>query len=258
MSHEQFEDVVKVFLETMQRFPETGVQVGCGSASLKQVFRRVRIALDHGCTNIQLPLPGWLVLTDDEVVSFYSAVAKEFPQVRIIVYDNPSSGRKIGVELWPRLLTEVQAIQGAKMSKIDIELMNAIRSARPDFAFFAVESNFLQAWPLGVRSMTAWITYCAPKIINPLWQALKEDRPEEVRQGSELVEKLAQIKTPVRPFGYRAGIIDRLMGLASGFLHPTFRHVLKPWRSIDPEHIKLVREKIVEQLGSQYLVVLER
>jgi 4-hydroxy-tetrahydrodipicolinate synthase len=253
MDDSQFANVVKTFAETMEEITNVGVQVGCGASSLHQVCHRIRVATDHGFSTIQLPLPGWMTLTDDEVLSFYSDVTDQFPNVQIIVYDNPSSGRNIGPDLWPRLLASVPSVRGAKMGKLDKSTYEIIRAARSDFFFLGVESNFLKVWPLGVRSMAAWITYSMPSLIIPLWHSLEKNDVEAIRKASEKVEKLAIIKDSVRSFGYRGGIIDRLMGLATGFLEPAFHRVLKPWRSIDPTHVAFVRKRIGEEIGSEYL-----
>ena len=67
------------------------------------------------------------------------------------------------------------------------------------------------------------------------------------------VNILRELKGEIRHKGYRAGIVDRLMGLASGFLEPEFARVLAPWRSVAPDDIAWMRDQIVKRLGKSYL-----
>jgi hypothetical protein len=67
------------------------------------------------------------------------------------------------------------------------------------------------------------------------------------------VQVLHEIKAEIRPKGYRAGIVDRLMGLASGFLEPVFMRVLAPWRSVDAKDVAWMRLQVSERLGKEHL-----
>jgi dihydrodipicolinate synthase/N-acetylneuraminate lyase len=249
----QFGAVVETPAAAMAEHPELGLQIGCGGFSLRQVCERIAVARSNGCSCIQLSLPGWLPLTDDEILDFYTAIVDRFPEITLCVYDNQASGRSIGSELWPRLAAAIPAIAGAKVTKADPELPALIRAVRPDFRFFAVESTFLEMWGSGIDGVTAWVSYALPEAIGRLWVALQSGDTAEISAGRQIIDALHEIKVPFRARGYRAGIVDRMMGLATGFLEPVFARVLRPWRSVDPADVALARARIVERLGPQYL-----
>ena len=254
MVETQYRAVVETFAEAMGDHPGTGLQIGCGGFSLRQVCDRVRVAMAQGCTDVQLPLPGWLPLQDDEALSFFKAVIDRFPAIRVYVYDNPHSGRPIGADLWPKLLGQVPAIVGAKLTRADASLVRDLLSIRPDFNILGGETNIISLWPHGVRSLAAWISYAFPKLIREIWDALDRDDREGIALGARKLDIIhSEIKGPLGALGYRDGMMDRLVGVASGFLDPVYCRVLRPWRSVDPAHVSVVREKIVSRLGEDYL-----
>lgn len=254
MSETQFADVVETYAAAMRDHPQLGVQVGCGGFSLRQVLDRVSIVDASGLSNIQLPLPGWEPLNDAEVLAFFSAIVDRFPDVDICVYDNPASGRVIGAELWQQLVTAVPAVSGAKFIGLNPDLAQSIRGANPTFNFLGTEENIVDLWPHGVRSIAAWISYAFPAVLNELWQALGNGDASTFAVVAQKMDIISErLKEPMRPMGYRGGLIDRLMGLGSGFLEPVYGRVLPPWQSIDPQHVKRVRDNIAAHLGGDYL-----
>lgn len=253
MDLDQFRDAVDTFMGEVRRHPGLGHQVGCGAFSQRQVFKRIEIALANGVEAVQINLPGWVPLTDDEILVFYGSINERFPDLAIIVYDNRACGRNIGVELWPRLVERVPAIVGGKMPYDTPEIVTAIRAVRPEFMFFAVETTLAAMAPHGIDGVTAWISYSFPGIIGDLWSAAEAGNWDEFKERLKTTRILDEIKTEIRPKGYRAGRMDRLMGLASGFLEPVFSRVLSPWEDVDQEDVIWVRAQIVERLGEEFL-----
>ena len=253
MGEAQFRDVVETFVGEMRNHPGVGAQVGCGGFSWRQVRDRVQVSVDTGCMDIQLPLPGWMPLQDDEVLGFFAAVTDHAPGVRIYIYDNIQSGRLIGEAMWPRLLERFPNIAGAKLTDPTPDLVRAIIHARPEFNILGSETSIIELWSHGARSVAAWISYAFPALINDLWRALERNDAAGIAGGGQILDIIhGQIKDPMRPRGYREGIMDRLMGVASGFLEPVFCRALKPWRSVKPEDVALARAMIEEHLGHEH------
>ncbi len=254
MTEDQFLDVAETFMKVMKRHPDFPVQIGCGGPSLSHVLDRIDVAVSVGCSVVQVPLPGWLPLTDEEVVFYYDAMIKAHPDVQICVYDTAAAGRTIGSDVWMRLLGLFPQITGAKITTIDAELVRRIRNVRPEFVLLGGEDNLADLWSNGVRSMAAWISYAFPSIITDLFHELKEGMTDNIAAGKRrLLIIKNDIKGPARLQGYRDGMMDRLMGLASGFLEPVYQRVLDPWKSIDPKDVEAARGRIVEFLGEEYL-----
>ena len=84
--------------------------------------------------------------------------------------------------------------------------------------------------------------------------ALRRTVDRCIRTGAARMTVIdTDIKGPLRELGYRKGSMDRLMGMATGFLEPVYQRLLLPWRSVRPEHVALAREKVVQHLGEGHL-----
>ena len=253
MDLDQFRDAVETFMGEVRNNPGLGHQVGCGAFSQRQVFERIEIALTNGVEAVQINLPGWVPLTDDEILAFYGAVNERFPDLAIVIYDSRACGRNIGPELWPRLVARVPTIVGGKMPYDTPDILTAIRAVSPEFKFFAVEPTLEAMAHHGIDGVTAWISYSFPEIGGDLWDAVEAQNWGVFKERLETTRILHEIKTEIRPKGYRAGRMDRLMGLASGFLEPVFARVLSPWQNVDQDDVDWVRAQIVERLGVGFL-----
>jgi len=253
MDLDQFRDAVETFMGEVRRHSGLGHQVGCGAFSQRQVFKRIEIARENGVEAVQINLPGWVPLTDDEIFGFYGAIGERFQDLAIVIYDNRACGRNIGLELWPRLVARVPTIVGGKMPYDTPDILTAIRAVRPEFKFFAVEPTLKAMAPHGIDGVTAWISYSFPEIGGDLWDAVEEGDWTAFKERLETTRILHELKTEIRPKGYRAGRMDRLMGLASGFLEPVFARVLSPWQNVVQDDVDWVRAQIVERLGEGFL-----
>jgi len=151
------------------------------------------------------------------------------------------------------LILQVPSIVGAKITYEAPKLLSLIRTLRPDFRFFAVENTFFAMSQLGINGVTAWLSYSLPQMIGDMWAAVKAKDWARFKRDEALVKLLHEIKSAVRSQGYRGGIIDRLMGLASGFLDPVFARSLAPWRAVDLADVAWVRQAIVARLGPEVL-----
>jgi len=253
MDLEQFRDAVETFMREIRNHPGLGHQVGCGAFSQRQVFKRIDIAWENGVDSVQINLPGWVPLTDDEILAFYTEIGERFPDQAIVVYDNRACGRYIGPELWPRLLERVPAIVGGKLPYDTPEFLAAIRAIRPDFKFFTVEPALEAMAPHGIDGVTAWMSYSFPGLMGDLWDAVEARNWPVFKSRLGTARILDEIKAEVRPKGYRAGRVDRLMGLASGFLEPVFSRMLSPWENVNRDDVNRVRARIIERLGEAFL-----
>ena len=151
------------------------------------------------------------------------------------------------------MIKAVPTIRGAKITYHAPDLPDLIYAVDSGFKFFAVEDTFRDMARKGVSGLTAWISYSFPRLVDAQWQAVRSKDWQAFDEIGAVVEKLYAIKAQIRPKGYRAGIVDRLMGLASGFLPPEFCRVLRPWRSVDPGDVAWVRGRIIADLGEAYL-----
>ena len=69
------------------------VQVGCGWAHTAGVIARGQVARENGIDIVQVTLPSWIPLNDEEMVRFYGALGSALPEMLLVHYNIMRSGR---------------------------------------------------------------------------------------------------------------------------------------------------------------------
>ena len=69
------------------------VQVGCGWAHTNGVIERGLVARESGAGILQVSLPSWIPLADDELDRFYGAISDALPEMLLVHYNIMRSGR---------------------------------------------------------------------------------------------------------------------------------------------------------------------
>jgi dihydrodipicolinate synthase/N-acetylneuraminate lyase len=98
---------------------------------LEGTIRRVSYAVDAGISAVQLALPPWLPLRDDEVVRSFATVASAVPEPRFIHYNTRFSKTFVEGHLYQRIAAEVPAVVGTKFVGTIDELSAALDLAHP-------------------------------------------------------------------------------------------------------------------------------
>ena len=115
------------------------VQIGVSALSTLTVKQRVKVAKKFKADALQIALPFWLELKDDEVKRFVKEVAAAAGNTPIILYVTGRSKRKIDAKLMGELVREVPTFIGTKDTGLDAKSVKAILRVAPDLAIFGGE-----------------------------------------------------------------------------------------------------------------------
>ena len=194
------------------------MQIAVTALSTRTVCQRVRIAAEAGADGVQVALPFWLELKDDEVVSFLTRVAREFPAMPMTFYHTMRSKRRLSPELLAQLAGELPTLIGTKEPGVDREQFAALREAAGDLALFCTEADSLHRLQAGARGI-----YSAVSGLNAQLMARYYRHAEagEWEQAAVIYELIDRMKSGVlHPILHEAGLfdsaIDRVMRMAGG------------------------------------------
>jgi dihydrodipicolinate synthase/N-acetylneuraminate lyase len=193
------------------------VQIGVSALSTRTTRQRIRVALNAGTDAIQVALPFWLELKDDEVKRFVHEIAGEAGKVPIILYLTNRSKRKIEPGLLGELAAEVPTFIGTKDTGSTVKQVKAMLKQAPDIAIFGGE-DFYERIPAGGRGGYCSITgFNAPKVVE-LYELcaagwLREAKPLAATMHRFLHEALVPL---VRDEGLWDSAVDRIQRVAGG------------------------------------------
>lgn len=193
------------------------IQIGATALSTRTTRLRIRTALKAKADAVQLALPFWLELKDDEVKRYVRETAEEAGRMPIILYLTGRSKRKIGPELLGEIAAEVPTLIGTKDTGSDLKAINAMLKQAPDLAIFGGE-DFYERVPAGGRGGYCSITgFNAPKVVE-LYRLcaagrLQEAKPLATAMHRFLYEALVPL---VKTEGLWDSAIDRIQRAAGG------------------------------------------
>ena len=216
------------------------IQIGASALSTRTARQRIRVALKAKADAIQMALPFWLELKDDEVKRYVREIAEEAGSTPIILYLTGRSKRKIAPALLGEIAHEVPTFIGTKDTGSDLKTVKAMLKVVPDLAIFGGE-DFYERVPVGGRGGYCSITgFNAAKVVE-LYNLCAAGRLEEAKPLADAMNRYlyeALVNPLVKEAGLWDSAIDRIQRVAGGGVVGV--RCQSPYRSGTEKHVKQV------------------
>jgi len=212
------------------------IQIGASALSTRNACRRIKIALKEGADAIQMALPFWLELKDDEVTRFVCEIADEAGKTPIILYLTSRSKRKIAPPLLGEIAAKVPTFIGTKDTGSDIPAVKAMLQEAPDLAIFGGE-DFYERIPAGGRGGYCSITGFNARKVVELYELCAAGDLEKAKPLSDALNRfLFEALVPlVKNEGLWDSAVDRIQRVAGGI--DVGLRCQSPYRSGKPKHV---------------------
>ncbi|MFO1451699.1 MAG: dihydrodipicolinate synthase family protein [Opitutaceae bacterium] len=215
------------------------VQIGVSALSTRTVCRRIRVARRAKADALQIALPFWLELKDDEVKRFVAEVVAEAGKTPIVLYLTGRSKRKIAPEFLGELARTFPTFIGTKDTGLDIPALQAALKEAPDLAIFGGE-DFYEKLPAGGKGGYCSITgFNAAKVVE-LYTLCAAGRLDEAKPLADAMKRyLHEALIPmVKTEGLWDSAVDRVQRVAGGGV--VGLRCQSPYRSATEAHVKRV------------------
>jgi dihydrodipicolinate synthase/N-acetylneuraminate lyase len=214
------------------------VQIGATALSTRTTVRRIRVARRAGADALQLALPFWLELKDDEVERYVAEVTAAAGKTPVILYLTGRSKRKINPEFLGQLADKYPAFIGTKDTGASPSDVKAMLKLAPDLAIFGGE-DFYQRIPAGGRGGYCSITgFNAAKVVE-LYNLCAAGRLNEAKPLADAMHRYTH-EALVNPLVKEAGLwdsaIDRIQRVAGGGV--VGLRCQSPYRSGNEKHVQ--------------------
>ena len=241
----EFRTLVDAFAKGAE---ETGLptQVGCTWHHTDGVIERARCARAQGICRVQVALPSWVPLSDDELLRFFAALQDALPDLVIVHYNIARSGRFLTGRDYRRILEVAPNLAGSKQTGGDVGSLIEIVQATPELAHFVVDSQIVPGALFGARGFYSFVANLAPRFARDLWRCCREGRWEEaarLRETSDAFFRTWLASCPeitaspaLAKIATRAGIFPDLP-LA----------VRAPYRAGEERHVLALKQLIAER-----------
>lgn len=214
------------------------VQIGATGLSTRTTIERIRMAKRAGADAVQLALPFWLELKDDEVERYVAEVAAAAGRTPIILYLTSRSKRKIGPALLGKLAKRHPTFLGTKDTGATVAEVKAMLAKAADLAIFGGE-DFFERVPAGGRGGYCSVTgFNAAKVVE-LYTLCAEGRLAEAKPLADAMHRYLH-EALVGPLVHEAGLwdsaIDRIQRVAGGGV--VGLRCQSPYRSGTEKHVR--------------------
>lgn len=213
------------------------VQIGVTALSTRTVRQRIRVARKARTDGLQVAIPFWLELKDDELKRFVKEVAAEAGPTPLVLYLTLRSKRKITPELLGELAAEVPTFIGTKDTGLDAAGVQAVVKAAPGLAVFGGE-DFYEKLPVGGRGGYCSITgFNAPKVVE-LYELCAAGKLVEAKPLADAFRRYLHegLIPMLKEDGLWDSAIDRVQRVAGGGV--VGLRCQSPYRSATPAHVE--------------------
>lgn len=242
-SLDEFRRMIKVFAEASRG---TGVptQAGCTAFDTRDCIRRAEIAAEYGIDGVQVALPPWVPLTDDEVVRFFSDVSEV--GLPITHYNVAHSGRMVGSNLYRRIVAEVPALIGDKLATDALWFLTDVITGVPELVHGTGDWHMVPYAMLGAQSFYSLFIIVNPRLVLGWYDLCKRGEWDKALEIQKKVYRLtAEVEPIVQAGGWTDMSGDKAWGELSGFLKGS-RSVRPPYTTLPDEVMEAMRTRIME------------
>lgn len=218
--------------------------IGCTSTYNLGAARRAAYAAEIGADAVQVALPFWMEVGDAQVVPYFKEVASASGGLPLSVYETLRAKKALTLDQHRAIKAAVPSYLMVKANEGTVGCTPEGCRALSEFVnVFVGEHEFGSLGREGAEGSCSSVVYWNPKVVLPLWQQVERKDWAQVDATCGLILKLFHYLFSPEGFGPRGftdTAVDRLGGVASGFLKCSLR-ARAPYPHATPEDAAKLR-----------------
>ena len=221
------------------------LQIGCTAHDTMGVLRRIEYAGHSGANGVQIALPYWMEIDDQELLDFFRDVTDACGGLPMIHYNTSRAKRILAandyrsiLDIAPNLIGIKTTVAGARFAELQ-ELLQEL----PELSCFVGEEILVSAIQLGARGCYSSVALFCPAYVHRMYALAAERRWDEaIARQSLLVRFKRELGNLIRELGLRRidPVIDKGLGVVTGFLVGDQR-TWPPYRGWSDDGVEKIR-----------------
>ena len=237
MEFDEFQEIARATVEACHACGKPAM-IGCSSTYTLGAIRRAEYAAELGADAIQVALPFWMEIADDQIVRFFEEVNSAGDGMLISVYETTRAKRTLTLE-------QHRAIHEAVPNYLMVKSNAGTLGASPEGCqtlsefvnVFVGESLWASLGPQGARGGCSSMVYWNPSVILSYWSDVEQQNWNSVSDWHSRIAALHRfLHQEFGPRGFTDTAYDRLGGVASGFLKTSLRS-RRPYPSANQDDV---------------------
>jgi dihydrodipicolinate synthase/N-acetylneuraminate lyase len=231
----RFRRVIEVFGDELGGTEATPM-VGVIGLSTANVLERIAVAHAMGFRDFQVSLPAWSVLSDDEVITYLTAVCGAYPDSLFMHYNTARVGRIVDGALYRRLVERIPNLVATKTMTSDVAVVGGVVREAPELMHFLTEQTVATGSLHGEVALLGTFGGLAPKKSWALLEAANAGRHVEAAEIGAWFARLSDVVFGPLMVDRRVdGAYDKLIERLSPGLEDFPLRMLSPYRTISDD-----------------------
>ena len=231
--------------------------IGCTSTYNLGAARRAAYAAEIGADAIQVALPFWMEIGDEQIVPFFKEVANASGGLPLSIYDTMRAKKVLTLDQHRAIKNAVPNYLMVKANESTVGCGSEGCRALSEFVnVFVGEEHFGELGRAGAKGSCSSLVYWNPPLILSLWQQVGRGDWARVDATCLQLKKLFEFFDSGEGFalrGFTDSAGDRLGAAAGGFLKCSLR-VRGPYPSALPDDVKRLRHWYHEYFPEMLIV----
>ena len=242
MEFDEFQAVARATAEECKA-QGTPFMIGCSSTYTLGVARRAAFAAELGADAIQVVLPYWMEIADEQVVPFFIKVAAAADGLALSIYETTRAKKTLTLDQHRAIKDAVPNYLMVKSNAPTVGATPEGCQALSEFVnVFVGEEAWAQLGPKGAKGCCSSIIYWNPRVILELWRQVEQRNWLAVEQACRKLENLFEFwDERFAGRGFLDSAADRLGGVASGFFSRSLLRSRGPYPSAREEDVQTLR-----------------
>ena len=243
MEFDEFQEVVRATVEEC-RAHQTPAMVGCTSTYTRGAVRRAEYAAEVGADAVQVAMPFWMEIGEEQIVPFFSAVSAACGHIPLSIYETTRTKRVLTVRQHRAIKEAVPNYLMVKAQPGTVGTTVEGCHALSEFInVFVGENLWLELGPVGAIGCCSSMVYWNPRIFLAYWSHFMQKDWQSMRSTHEKIAALHEfLHDEFGPRGYVDSAYDRLGGIAGGFLKNSLKNSRPPYPSATTRDVEILRE----------------
>ncbi|SEF10818.1 dihydrodipicolinate synthase family protein [Jiangella alba] len=210
-------DHVNDVLATLCEAAGLPFQLGASHPATPVMMGRIRraAALEPGA--VQVILPDWVPLNDDEVVRFLAGAAEAAGPVPLVLYNPPHAKTPVGPELLARAAAATPSLIGVKMAGGDDGWYAAMAELAGDLSVFVPGHLLATGLARGAHGSYSNVAAMSPRGAVAWYRMMTTDPPGALDVEARIAEFFRRHIAPLQAAGLSNPALDKFLATVGGW-----------------------------------------
>ena len=229
------------------------VMIGCSSTYTLGAARRAAFAAELGADAIQVTVPFWMEVRDEDIVPFFKEVSAAAGDLAVSVYETTRAKKTLTLAQHRAIKEAVPRYIMVKANDGTVGATSEGCAALSEFVnVFVAEASWTTLGPHGAIGCCSAVVYWNPRVLLELWREVESKNWARVEELTVRLRTMYDGLFRLEAKGYTDTSYDRLGGVASGFFETSLLRSRGPYPSATAEDVEALRafyrDKIPEML----------